>query len=96
MQRINQLLKYGSIRAKNPQRYQTICDENNHNTECYLDKKDVNAYYFSSENGKTKIEPLTIGSDGIPLSTFFNAVGVLSQEDEFLKDELEKLSGENV
>ena len=96
LQRINQLLKYGSIRAKNPQRYQIICDEYNHNKESYLDKKDVNAYYFSSEKGKTKIEPLTIGDDGIPLSTFFNAVGVLSQEDEFLRDELEKLSGENV
>ena len=96
LQRINHLLKYGSIRAKNPQRYQIICDENNHNKECYLDKKDVNAYYFSSEKGKTKIEHLTIGDDGIPLSTFFNAVGVLSQEDEFLRDELEKLSGENV
>ncbi len=95
LQRINQLLKYGSIRAKNPQRYQMICDEYKHNKECYLDKKDVNAYYFSSENGKTKIESLTIGIDGIPLSTFFNAVGVLSQEDEFLKDELEKLSVEN-
>ena len=96
LQRINQLLKYGSIRAKNPQRYQIICDENNHNKECYLDNKDVNAYYFSSEKGKTKIEPLTIGDEGIPLSTFFNAVGVLSREDEFLKEELEKLSGENV
>lgn len=96
LQRVNQLLKYGSIRVKNPQRYQIICDENNHNKECYLDKKDVNAYYFSSEKGKTKIEPLTIGDEGIPLSTFFNAVGVLSREDEFLKEELEKLSGENV
>lgn len=96
LQRINQLLKYGSIRAKNPQRYLTICDEHNHNKECYLDKKDVNAYYFSSENGKTKIESLKIGNEGIPMSTFFNAVGVLSQEDDFLKDELDKLSEEDV
>ena len=92
LQRINQLLKYGSIRTNNPQRYQIICDENNHNKECYLEKKDVNAYYFVSEKGNTKIEPLTIGNEGIPLSTFFNAVDILSQENDILKDELEKLS----
>lgn len=92
LQRINQLLKYGSIKAKNLQRYNTICDEINHSSECYLDKKDVNAYYFYSEGGKTQIKSLTIGNEGIPLSTFFNAVGALSKENEFLDAELEKLS----
>ncbi len=63
-------------------------------TEHYLDRDNVGAYFFSSENGKTKIESLAIGKKGIPMTTFFNAVGMLSKEDEALDDELEKLGQE--
>lgn len=91
LQRVNQLLKYGCIKEQNPTRYQEICDETGHRPEHYLDSDNVGAYFFSSENGKTKIEPLTIGKNGIPMTTFFNAVGILSKEDESLDNELEKL-----
>lgn len=96
LQRINQLLKYGCIKEQSSQRYQEICDETGHQPEQYLDRANVNAYFFSSENGKTKIEPLAIGNNGIPMTTFFNAVGVLSKEDEFLENELEYLNLNNV
>lgn len=96
LQRINQLLRYGSIKAKNPLRYKELCDETKHSSECYLDKKDVNAYYFLSDSGRTNVLPLSIGNEGIPLSTFFHAVGVLSKENEIIGEELEKLSVENV
>lgn len=91
LQRVNQLLKYGCIKEQNPNRYQEICDETGHRSEYYLDRDNVGAYFFSSENGKTKIEPLTIGKNGIPMTTFFNAVGILSKEEESLDNELEKL-----
>ena len=94
LQRVNQLLKYGCIKGLNPNRYQEICDETGHRPEHYLDRDNVGAYFFSSENGKTKIESLTIGKKGIPMTTFFNAVGMLSKEDEALDDELEKLGQE--
>lgn len=92
LQRVNQLLKYGCIKEQAPNRYQEYCDETGHSPECYLDSDNVGAYFFSSENRKTKIEPLTIGKNGIPMTTFFNAVGILSKEDESLDNELEKLS----
>ena len=91
LQRVNQLLKYGCIKEQNPNRYQEICDETGHRSEYYLDRDNVGAYFFSSENGKTKIEPLTIGKNGILMTTFFNAVGILSKEEESLDNELEKL-----
>lgn len=94
LQRVNQLLKYGCIKGLNPNRYQEICDETGHRPEHYLDRDNVGAYFFSSENGKTKIESLAIGKKGIPMTTFFNAVGMLSKEDEALDDELEKLGQE--
>ena len=94
LQRVNQLLKYGCIKGLNSNRYQEICDETGHRPEHYLDRDNVGAYFFSSENGKTKIESLTIGKKGIPMTTFFNAVGMLSKEDEALDDELEKLGQE--
>ncbi len=94
LQRVNQLLKYGCIKGLNPNRYQEICDETGHRPEHYLDRDNVGAYFFASENGKTKIESLTIGKKGIPMTTFFNAVGMLSKEDEALDDELEKLGQE--
>lgn len=89
LQRVNQLLKYGCIKEQNPTRYQEICAETGHHPEHYLDRSNVNAYYFSPDNGNTKIEPLTIGNNGVPMSSFFNAVGVLSKEDGFLDVELE-------
>lgn len=92
LQRINQLLKYGYIKGQNPTRYQDICEKNGHLEEHYLDKNDVNAYYFISEDGMTKIKSLPIGNNGIPMSTFFNTVRILTSEDEFLDEELEKLS----
>lgn len=91
LQRINQLLKYGSVREQNPDIYNALCKKTGHLPDCYLNKQDLNAYYFSSENGQTKIELLNIGNEGVPLSTFFNAVGILSKEDELLNDELERL-----
>lgn len=92
LQRINQLLKYGYIKEQNPTRYQEICKKNGHLEEHYLDKNDVNAYYFISNDGMTKIKSLPIGNNGIPMSTFFNTVKILSNEDDFLDEELEKLS----
>ena len=91
LQRINQLIKYGCLKNKDDKRYMKLCEETGHLPDCYLNKDDLNAYYFSSENGLTKIELLNIGNEGVPLSTFFNAVGILSKEDELLNDELEKL-----
>lgn len=91
MQRINQLLKYGNIKELAPEYYNELCEKTGHLQDCYLNKQDLNAYYFSSENEQTKIELLNMGDDGIPLSTFFNAVGVLSKEDELLYNELERL-----
>ena len=37
---------------------------------------------------------LNIGDEGVPLSSFFNAVGILSNEDELLYNELERLKQE--
>lgn len=91
LQRVNQLLKYGCIREKSSVRYQQLCEETGHQPEHYLNRKDVNAYYFSSEGGKTIVNPLEIGDNGIPLSSFFNAVALLSKEDELLDNELERI-----
>jgi hypothetical protein len=94
LQRVNQLLKYGRIRKQDPIRYKELCNETKHLSDCYLNKEDLNAYYFFSDKGQTKIELLNIGDEGVPLSSFFNAVGILSKEDELLYNELERLRQE--
>lgn len=92
LQRVNQLLKYGIIRERDFLCYERLCKETGHKPEHFLDKNIINAYYFSSDKGNTVIEPLNVGENGIPLSTFFDAVKALSLEDEMLDEELEKLN----
>ena len=55
IQRLNQLIKLGSIHHKNPSLFAQICEERNLDKYAYIDAKDVHAYYFSKgENGKTE------------------------------------------
>ncbi|MGN0086590.1 MAG: AAA family ATPase [Alloprevotella sp.] len=87
MQRVNQLIKYGNIRKQRPEDYAQLCLQHGHDEGCYLDSDSLVAYYFSSENGTTRIEELEVGTEGIPMSTFFRAIELLTKEDEFLNAE---------
>lgn len=93
MQRVNQLLKLGCLRDKDEDAFKAFCREHSNNVRYYLDRKHVKAYYFHAEDGSTKMQLLEIGDEGIPMSTFFDAVDVLSQADVAIDDELKKTDG---
>lgn len=93
MQRVNQLIKYNIIRERDHDVYMKLCENTRHQPQRFLDKSLIKTYYFSSEHGRTVITPLEIDANGIPMSSFFHAVEMLSEEDEMLNDELEKTEG---
>lgn len=96
MQRFNQLLKLGCMREKNKTAFIDFCKKNLYNNRYYLNRNNVKAYYFYAENGYTKMIHLEIDEHGIPMSTFFNAVGDLAAKDETINEEFEKLEeGDN-
>lgn len=95
MQRVNQLLKLGCLKEKNEEAFKDYCRRTQHNSRHYLDRKDVNAYYFYTDNGTTKMRLMEIGEEGIPMSTFFNAVDTLAKQEEEINSETENHAGTN-
>jgi len=91
MQRVNQLLKLGYLREKDVEVFNKLCEDYSYNNRCYLNPKKVNAYYFYAENGCTKIRLLEIGEQGIPMSTFFDAVDQLNAIDEVIDNVFENI-----
>lgn len=95
LQRINQLIKLGSIRRKNKAMFKRICEERDLDLRSYLDAKDIQAYFFSkNEKGKTVVESLEITDDGIPMKSFFEVVSDLDDREEYINAAVYRLSKE--
>lgn len=87
IQRLNQLVKLGSIRRKDKSLFLKICEERGLDTQSYLDAVDIKAYYFRKDtNGKTVVEPLDVTDDGIPMKSFFDVVNDLNEREEYIND----------
>ena len=92
IQRLNQLVKLGSIRRKNRDFFKKICDERGLDVYSYLDAKDIHAYYFrKGEKGKTVVEKLDVTDDGIPMKSFFDVVRDLENREEYINDAIYSL-----
>lgn len=93
LQRINQLIKLGSIRRKDKELFKTICEERNLDPTSYLEAKDIQAYYFSkNEKGKTVVESLDVTDEGIPMKSFFEVVSDLDDREEYINAAVYRLS----
>lgn len=74
MGRLNQLIRLGTLREKNPGHFEAYCKENKHSKNLYIDKSMISAYFFrQDENGTVSIAKQDI-DDGIPFTTFSQIV----------------------
>lgn len=93
LQRLNQLIKLGIIQKKDENKFKKICKEWNLDELCYIDEKDVKAYYFHRDDkGLVVIDPMPINEEGIPFCTFFEIASKLQQREDELNDVLFELS----
>ena len=97
IQRINQLVKLGSIHRKDENLFRRICEERDLDPLSYLDAKDIQAYYFrKGKNGKTIVEKLAVTDDGIPMKTFFDVVRDLEEREDYINDALYRMEKEKI
>lgn len=97
LQRLNQLVKLGSIRRKDKNLFKIICEERELDTLSYLDAKDINAYYFEKgEAGKTIVEELEVNDNGIPMNTFFDVVRDLEEREEYIDEAINRVGEEQL
>ena len=93
LQRLNQLIKLGIVKKKNEGKFKEICKEWNLDELCYIDKKDVKAYYFHRDDkGLVAIDEMPINEEGIPFKTFFEVANELQQREDEINDALYELS----
>lgn len=92
LQRLNQLVKLGSIRRNDKSLFGKICEERELDTLSYLDARDIKAYYFSKgKNGKTIVEELDVNDNGIPMNTFFDVVRDLDEREEYIDEAINQV-----
>lgn len=92
LQRLNQLVKLGSIRRNDRGLFGKICEERELDTLSYLDAKDIKAYYFTKgKNGKTIVEELEVNDNGIPMNTFFDVVRDLDEREEYIDEAINQV-----
>ena len=92
LQRLNQLVKLGSIRRNDKSLFAIICEERNLDTLSYLDAKEIKAYYFmKGKNGKTVVEELEVNDNGIPMNTFFDVVRDLDEREEYIDEAINRV-----
>lgn len=95
IQRLNQLVKLGSIRRKSVAFFKEICKERELDEQCYLDASDIKAYYFKKgPKGKTIVENLNVTDAGIPMNSFFDVVDDLNEREEFINDAIYRMEKE--
>lgn len=97
IQRLNQLVKLGSIRRNNPDLFEAICEERGLDKLSYLDANDIKAYFFKkNQKGKTVVEALEVTDDGIPMKSFFDVVNDLNEREEYINDAIYRLKKEQI
>ena len=93
LQRLNQLIKLGIVKKKNKDKFKEICKEWNLDELCYIDDKDVKAYFFHRDDkGLVAIDEMPINEEGIPFRTFFEVANELQQREDEINDALYELS----
>ena len=92
LQRLNQLIKLGIVKKKNKDKFKEICKEWNLDELCYIDDKDVKAYFFHrGDKGLVAIDEMPINEEGIPFKTFFEVANELQQREDEINDALYEL-----
>ena len=92
LQRLNQLIKLGILKKRNEGKFKDICKEWNLDELCYIDDKNVKAYFFHRDDkGLVAIDEMPINEEGIPFKTFFEVANELQQREDEINDALYEL-----
>ena len=88
--RLNQLIKLFDLKKKDTELYKKISGSLDIDRELALDKNKIRAYYFSvdKESHSVKVEEQDV-TDGIPFSTFMNAVKMQMDWDNLYEKDTE-------
>lgn len=93
LQRLNQLIKLGFLKNKNKYKFDDLCKEWGLDDHCYIEAKDVKAYFFHRDNdGKVEVVDMPISDEGIPFKSFFDVANELQQREEEINAALYELS----
>lgn len=94
IQRLNQLIKMGSIRKRDLNVFHKICQERKLDELCYVNSDSVKAYFFTKDvkSGKTIVEKLKVDDNGIPMKSFFDVVRDLNEREDYINDALYRLN----
>lgn len=93
LQRLNQLIKLGTLKKKSEEKFKEICRQWNIDGFCSIDAKNVKAYYFHrNEDGFVVIDDMPINEEGIPFRSFFDVANELQQREDEINDALYELS----
>ena len=92
LQRLNQLIKLGFLKNKNKDKFNDLCKEWGLDNHCYIEAKDVKAYFFHRNNdGMVEVVDMPIADEGIPFKSFFDVANELQQREEEINDALYEL-----
>jgi len=86
LQRINQLIKLGDLKAKDEKTYEKFIHKYNLMSESYIDRANVKSYYFKKENGKVVVVDTKLNENGIQYTSFSDAVNILQKMEDDLSD----------
>ena len=93
LQRLNQLIKLGTLKKKSGEKFKEICHQWNIDEHCSIDAKNVKAYYFHrNKDGNVAIDDMPINEEGIPFRSFFDVANELQQREDEINDALYELS----
>lgn len=94
MQRVNQLVKLGSIGKKDENKCKVLCETLSLRPDSCLDKEKIKVYYFYDNDGGVKVETVPVSDRGFQMKTFFDIVEKMGDAEDALNDAFDEIKTE--
>lgn len=94
MQRVNQLVKLGSIGKKDENKCKALCETLSLRPDSCLDKEKIKVYYFHDNDGGVKVETVPVSDRGFQMKTFFDIVEKMENVEDVLNDAFDEIKTE--
>lgn len=91
MQRVNQLVKLGSIGKKDENKCKVLCETLSLRPDSCLDKEKIKVYYFHDNGGGVKVETVPVSDRGFQMKTFFDIVEKMGDAEDALNDAFDEI-----
>lgn len=96
MQRVNQLVKLGSIvkKEKDENKCKALCETLSLRPDSCLDKEKIKVYYFHDNEGGVKVDTVPVSDRGFQMKTFFDIVEKMENTEDVLNDAFDEIKTE--